>query len=196
MNRRQLMAAGLMPAAGWMLLPGVARAHHGWSSFDQERPLYLEGRAAKVAWRNPHAELELDLAADLRLPADLASRIDFQSGDMLSPALGRFDHVVAMDSIIHYDTEDAVNALAQLAERTSQSIVFTFAPRTPLLALMISVGRLLPRGDRAPWLEPMAETRIAQLMKTHATLSNWQCARSHKVSSGFYKSKAMEWVRS
>ena len=74
MNRRQLMAAGLVPAAGWVLLPGVARAHHGWSSFDQERPLYLEGRAAKVAWRNPHAELELDLAPDLRLPADLASR--------------------------------------------------------------------------------------------------------------------------
>ena len=74
MNRRQLMAAGLMPVAGWMLLPGVARAHHGWSSFDQERPLYLEGRAAKVVWRNPHAELELDVAADLRLPADLAPR--------------------------------------------------------------------------------------------------------------------------
>jgi magnesium-protoporphyrin O-methyltransferase len=101
-----------------------------------------------------------------------------------------------MDSIIHYDTEDAVSALAQLAERTSSSIVFTFAPRTPMLALMISVGRLLPRGDRAPWLEPMAETRIANLMKTHESLNDWQCARAHKVSSGFYKSKAMEWIRS
>jgi len=137
----------------------------------------------------------VDLARE-RIPADVAHLVEFHSGDMLDKRLGHFDHVVAMDSIIHYDTEDAVNALAQLAERTSQSIVFTFAPRTPLLALMISVGRLLPRGDRAPWLEPMAEMRIAQLMKTHATLSNWQCARSHKVSSGFYKSKAMEWVRS
>lgn len=52
-----------------------AWAHHGWSSFDQTRPIYLEGRAAKVAWRNPHAELELDLAADLKLPADLATRM-------------------------------------------------------------------------------------------------------------------------
>ena len=52
-----------------------AWAHHGWSSFDQTRPIYLEGRAAKVAWRNPHAELELDLAADLKLPADLATRV-------------------------------------------------------------------------------------------------------------------------
>jgi magnesium-protoporphyrin O-methyltransferase len=131
-----------------------------------------------------------------RIPADVAHLVEFHSGDMLDKSLGHFDHVVAMDSIIHYGTEDAVNALAQLAERTSKSMVFTFAPRTPMLALMISVGRLLPRGDRAPWLEPMAETRIAQLMKTHESLNDWQCARTHKVSSGFYKSKAMEWMRS
>jgi magnesium-protoporphyrin O-methyltransferase len=131
-----------------------------------------------------------------RIPADVAHLVEFHSGDMLDKALGQFDHVVAMDSIIHYGTEDAVSALAQLSERTNTSMVFTFAPRTPLLAVMISVGRLLPRGDRAPWLEPMAESRIAELMKTHSALDTWHCARSHKVSSGFYKSKAMEWVRS
>jgi len=52
-----------------------AWAHHGWSSFDQTRPLYLEGKVAQVAWRNPHVELKLDLPADgLKLPADLAQR--------------------------------------------------------------------------------------------------------------------------
>jgi hypothetical protein len=56
------------------LLVTPAWAHHGWSSFDQTRPLYLEGRARKVAWRNPHAEFELELRADLALPADLAKR--------------------------------------------------------------------------------------------------------------------------
>jgi hypothetical protein len=54
--------------------PLAAHAHHGWSSFDLARPIYLEGRAVNVAWRNPHAELDLDLAADLKLPADLAQR--------------------------------------------------------------------------------------------------------------------------
>jgi magnesium-protoporphyrin O-methyltransferase len=136
----------------------------------------------------------VDLARE-RVPTDVAHLIEFHSGDMLDKGLGNFDHVVAMDSIIHYQTDHAVHALAQLADRTSQSIVFTFAPRTPMLAAMISVGRLLPKSDRAPWLEPMAETRIASLMKTHDALRNWQCARAHKVSSGFYKSKAMEWVR-
>jgi hypothetical protein len=59
---------------GLALVPLGARAHHGWSSFDTSRPLYLEGRAVNVAWRNPHAEFDLDVAPDLRLPADLAQR--------------------------------------------------------------------------------------------------------------------------
>jgi hypothetical protein len=54
--------------------PLAAYAHHGWSSFDLARPIYLEGRATNVAWRNPHAELDLDVTADLKLPADLARR--------------------------------------------------------------------------------------------------------------------------
>ena len=68
MHRRTLLAASLA------LPVPAAFAHHGWSSFDQERPLFLEGRAAKVAWRNPHAEVELELSPELRLPADLATR--------------------------------------------------------------------------------------------------------------------------
>jgi hypothetical protein len=68
MQRRHLLIA--VPA----LLALSARAHHGWSSFDQGRPIYLQGKAAKVAWRNPHAEMMLELDADLKLPADLAQR--------------------------------------------------------------------------------------------------------------------------
>jgi hypothetical protein len=69
-TRRRLVVA----TAALGTLPLLARAHHGWSGFDQGRPLYLEGRAAKVQWRNPHAELELELPADPKLPAGLAAR--------------------------------------------------------------------------------------------------------------------------
>lgn len=55
-------------------LPFAARAHHGWSSFDQDRPLFLQGRVVEVKWQNPHAELMLELPADYRLPADVATR--------------------------------------------------------------------------------------------------------------------------
>ncbi|HEX2541995.1 MAG TPA: DUF6152 family protein [Caldimonas sp.] len=69
MLRRQCIA---LAAIGF--LPVRALAHHGWSSFDLDKPIYLEGRVDKVAWRNPHAELMLQVAPDLRVPADLPSR--------------------------------------------------------------------------------------------------------------------------
>ena len=82
MQRRTMMATPLCLA-----LP--AWAHHGWSSFDQSRPIYLEGQVAKVAWRNPHAELQLDLpAAGLKLPSDLAQRsLPAQTSPVDGPAL-------------------------------------------------------------------------------------------------------------
>jgi len=84
MQRRHLLLA----AAGGSLALPPAFAHHGWSSFDQGRPIYLEGQAGKVTWRNPHAEFELEVAADLKLPADLAGRaLPAQSAPVDGPAL-------------------------------------------------------------------------------------------------------------
>jgi hypothetical protein len=89
MNRRPMLLSLLVAAAPASWSP-VARAHHGWSSFDTSRPLYLEGRAARVRWRSPHAELELDIAPGLRLPADLASRaLPPQAAPVDGPALLR-----------------------------------------------------------------------------------------------------------
>jgi hypothetical protein len=65
-RRTLLLAAAAAPLA--------ARAHHGWSSFNQDRPIYLQGRVVSVKWQNPHAELMLELPADYKLPADLAGR--------------------------------------------------------------------------------------------------------------------------
>jgi magnesium-protoporphyrin O-methyltransferase len=131
-----------------------------------------------------------------RLPDDLGpGRIDFRSGDMLDEALGRFDHVVAMDSLIHYRAEDVVRALGRLADRTSTSMVFTFAPRTPLLAAMHAVGRLFPRGDRAPAIEPVAEQNLWRQLALSSAFTQWQAGRTERVASGFYTSQAMEWRR-
>ncbi len=39
----------------------VALAHHGWSSFDETKPIYLEGTVKSVKWQNPHAEVMLEV---------------------------------------------------------------------------------------------------------------------------------------
>jgi magnesium-protoporphyrin O-methyltransferase len=121
-------------------------------------------------------------------------RVRYLVGDMLDPALGRFDHVVAMDSLIHYGAPDVVRVLSGLAARTSRSILFTFAPRTPALAVMHAVGRLFPRGDRAPAIEPVAPDRLARRIDDAAALSGWTRARTQRVANGFYTSQALELV--
>jgi magnesium-protoporphyrin O-methyltransferase len=138
----------------------------------------------------------VDLARE-RAAVDAASgRIDFRSGDMLDPALGEFDHVVGMDSLIHYRAVDTLKVLTGLAARTRNSIVFTFAPRTAPLALMHAVGRLFPRGDRAPAIEPVAEARLRSLVAAESALKDWRAGRTLRVSSGFYTSQAIELRRS
>ncbi|TAG25826.1 MAG: hypothetical protein EAZ37_11270 [Burkholderiales bacterium] len=85
MQRRtslQLIAVSTL-SSSW-----AAHAHHGWSSFDLDRPIYLEGKAAKVKWQNPHTELMLEIPAGMKLPADLATRsIPAQTAPVDAPAL-------------------------------------------------------------------------------------------------------------
>jgi len=136
----------------------------------------------------------VDLARE-RLPADLAGAIEFRSGDMLDAALGKFDHVVGMDSLIHYTRGDVVGALGTLAARTRTSIVFTFAPSNPMLATMIAVGRLFPQKDRAPFIEPIAEAKLKAAIASAPALTDWQSARTQRIASGFYTSQALELTR-
>jgi magnesium-protoporphyrin O-methyltransferase len=126
---------------------------------------------------------------------DAGGHIDWRSGDMTDAALGSFDHVVAMDSLIHYSADDAVRVLHGWSSRCRGSMVFTFAPSNPLLRAMHTVGRLFPRSDRAPAIEPVAERALRRLLATDDGLARWQPARTERVASGFYTSQAFELVK-
>jgi magnesium-protoporphyrin O-methyltransferase len=123
---------------------------------------------------------------------DAGGHIDLRSGDMGDEALGSFDHVVAMDSLIHYRAEDAVRLLQTWARRTRGSLLFTFAPSSPLLLAMHAMGRLFPRGDRSPAIEPVAERALRRMLATDDGLALWQPGRTQRVSVGFYTSQAFE----
>lgn len=47
--------AGLIAA-----LPAAALAHHGWSSYDESKPLTVTGPLKDVAWANPHGTARMD----------------------------------------------------------------------------------------------------------------------------------------
>lgn len=119
-------------------------------------------------------------------------KVRWRAGDMLDPAHGRFEHVVAMDSLIHYSPADLVDAIEELSQRTSGSILFTFAPHTRLLGAMHSVGKVFPKSDRSPAIVPVSETELRARL---GRLNDWKIGRSERVSSGFYTSQALELVR-
>jgi len=123
------------------------------------------------------------------------SSIRFVTGDMLDESLGAFDHVLAMDSLIHYETADVLSALAALAARTRKSIVFTVAPWTPLLALMHTVGRLLPASERAPDIVPVRREHLAAALAARLGSDRWRIADHKRISTGFYKSEGFRLVR-
>ena len=160
------------------------------------------GAFAVEAARRGAAVLAVDLSPTLvqlardRSPAFIGpGRVDFMVHDLSDPDLGRFDHVVAMDSLIHYRVQDTVRVIDQLAKRTERSIVFTFAPRTPALAAMHAVGRLFPRGNRAPAVTPVSETRIQRLLGETLGHESWRVAMTRRVQSGFYMSQAVGLLR-
>ena len=136
----------------------------------------------------------IDVAAGLvdiaRKRAPVGLKIDWRSGDMLSPDLGTFDHVVAMDSLIHYRDTDIANVVTQWAGRTRGAVLFTFAPKTPLLTVMHNVGLLFPRSDRAPAIIPVTAKRLTTLLAK--SVHDKHVRGTTRISGGFYKSEVME----
>ncbi|WP_439102475.1 magnesium protoporphyrin IX methyltransferase [Congregibacter sp.] len=154
--------------------------------------------AVELATRGAQV-LAVDLSATLieiareRLPSDIGKgHIDFEVGDMAALATGEFDHVLAMDSLIHYDVADGIEVLNSLAPRVSKSMVFTHAPSTPLLEIMHATGKLFPRGDRAPAIQPVSPKRLDRMIQAQETLQSWERGRVSRVNSGFYISQACE----
>jgi magnesium-protoporphyrin O-methyltransferase len=133
----------------------------------------------------------IELAKERISSAD-RQNIDFRSGDMLDDSLGEFDYVVGMDSMIHYCAADMLVVLEKLAPRVSKKIVFTFAPSTLALEVMIRVGRLFPRKDRAPFIEPISQVKLSKLIDQSSWFVDWKISHTQLVSSGFYKSQLME----
>ncbi|MEM9210563.1 MAG: magnesium protoporphyrin IX methyltransferase [Pseudomonadota bacterium] len=153
-------------------------------------PLSIEmaKRGAEVVGIDISASL-VDVARR-RTPESLSGRITYTVGDMLSPGMGTFDAIVAMDSLIHYKGEDIAKSLVRLAQLTSGPIVFTVAPRTLPLTLMHWVGKAFPRSDRSPAIIPVVPGRLSRTAQRHLLHRN--VVPGPRIARGFYISQAME----
>lgn len=125
--------------------------------------------------------------AKKRIPQALHDQISFRACDLNDPALGQFDYVVAMDSLIYYRPADLCHVLQTLSARVHQSVVFTVAPRTPLLMAMWYAGKLMPKSDRSPVMHPHAPRALGRALGESITLLD-----HGRVLKGFYISQALE----
>lgn len=155
------------------------------------------GQLSVEAARRGAEVIAVDIAPNLlevaraRTPESVSHLIEYRAGDMLGADLGAFDHVVAMDSLIHYGPDDIAHALATLGKRTRHSIIFTVAPRTAALTAMLAAGALFPRSDRSPDIRPISEKRLNRALTERGDMADWSLASHGRVKSGFYFSEAM-----
>jgi len=156
--------------------------------------------SVEAARRGAHVTA-IDLSATLvalaqeRAPRDLGEgRIDFAVGDMMAPDMAMFDHIVAMDSLIHYKPDDMLRVLSHFGAHAHKSVVFTIAPATPLLTTMLAMGRLFPRSDRSPAIVPVRPKRLVRRTTATPQMQAWLGGRDHRISAAFYMSHALELV--
>ncbi len=129
--------------------------------------------------------------AQKRVPYRLHKHIAFQTGDMFDPALGRFDYVLAMDSMIYYTASDLGAKLTGLSKRIGQSIVFTVAPRTPALMAFWTLGKVFPKSNRSPVMVPQSPAYMANVIRQAGGKGRLKVIE--RVSSGFYISTCLEY---
>ena len=111
-------------------------------------------------------------------------KISFHVGDLCSKDLGKFDYIVARDSLIYYSLNDLTKILTELKQRTEREIIFTVAPRTKLLLAMWYVGKLAPKGDKSPVMVPQSLRNISKSLAGIADINDLG-----RISSGFYISQ-------
>ena len=138
----------------------------------------------------------VDIARRRAARHHLRGTVDFRVGDMLREAPARVDHVVAMDSLIHYEDADVRKVVADLSARARQSVLFTTAPWNPMLGAMHVVGRLIPhRHHRAPAIVPIRVPQLMDNLDRELGDAGWTAAETRRIKSGFYISQAIRLER-
>jgi len=190
MMRRIMMGCLPQDLTGWRILD--AGCGSGVMSLE------LMDRGADVLGIDLSAQMvdfARQRAADHRAKAERVGTVRFDSGDMLDERHGRFDAVVAMDVLIHYDAAHATRVLEQLALRTGRKMVFTLAPGSRFLRTMLAAGRAFPRANRSPSIYPVDTDGLVEGLVARPDMAGGLVGRTARVSSGFYKSQAMEIFR-
>ena len=86
-------------------------------------------------------------------------RISFLASDLESLS-GRYDTVICLDVFIHYPQQPAEDMVRHLASMAERHLIVSFAPYTPLLALLKGIGQLFPGPSKTTRAYTLREAGI------------------------------------
>ena len=88
-------------------------------------------------------------------------RISFLASDLESLE-GRYDTVICLDVFIHYPQQPAEAMVRHLASMAERHLIVSFAPYTPLLALLKGIGQLFPGPSKTTRAYTLREAGIVK----------------------------------
>tara|TARA_B100000579_G_scaffold139745_1_gene113597 strand:+ start:6504 stop:7205 length:702 start_codon:yes stop_codon:yes gene_type:complete len=118
------------------------------------------------------------------------NKMSFQVSD-LENLKGTFNVVICLDVFIHYPQREAEEMVKHLCHLSDERLIVSFAPYTPLLALLKSIGQLFPGPSKTTRAYTLKESGIVEAAKQ----SGFKVVRSKLNQAPFYFSKLIEFTK-
>ena len=111
----------------------------------------------------------------------------FSTSD-LEAISGSYDTVVCLDVMIHYPEAEALDMIEHLTGLAKERVIFSFAPKTPLLTVLKKIGEFFPGPSKATRAYQHREKAISDRLQT----LGWTVNRRETIKSQFYYSWVLE----
>ena len=117
-------------------------------------------------------------------------KIKFETCD-LEQIRGIFDVVICLDVFIHYPQPVAEEMVKHLCDLSKESLIVSFAPYTPLLAILKNIGKLFPGPSKTTRAYTLKEKGIIKA----ASERGFVVVKNKLNQAPFYFSKLIEFKK-
>ncbi len=123
--------------------------------------------------------------------AGLSSKnIQFKTCDLES-LKGDFDYVICLDVFIHYPQSVAEEMVKHLCDLSQSNLIVSFAPYTPLLAILKNIGKLFPGPSKTTRAYTLREKGIISAAEERG----FEVVQKKLNQAPFYFSKLIEFKK-
>ena len=119
-----------------------------------------------------------------------SNNVKFQTCD-LENLDGNFDCVICLDVFIHYQQEIAEEMVKHLCDLSKSKLIVSFAPYTPLLAILKNIGKMFPGPSKTTRAYTLKENGIISAAKE----KGFVVVQKKLNQAPFYFSKLIEFQK-